>query len=575
MDPRLRRSSAASLREPNFSSPVDRLHRQARQSILFEERESPVFRDDLFSSPHLSRTKPLGRTGTTETLVSPTEPHPGQRLPAPPGGWTPGSTQERHELTEIFPILDPVVSKRSSFTLKSSPVTLELPLDVNAIEAQPSDFAVASGARYPRPNWLQHFLNFFPRSPGLKPGAVSGLRVASAAATAHAKATVHHQSYLHKRRQQVYITEYEAGESLQPKRIPVTLNHVSGLQHYLLEASKPRFKAPSLRVIYVQNNEEAMDFLTNIFHLDHASFEKFEGSFKDWIHERKSHRDSSRTTISWKPSYDVTRDIVCTVFGLDFGSGLAGIQAASNTALPGKRSPDPRISITGQSALRPQRISVYVQRTLDGFPQAGKMGVFNTTTSEKWKCAHQNTILIYDNSNDDCEETIQGPALLDLQWNAGTTRMQNSETALIKTLEDILLYIFHKVLRAWREQLSLLSMQYTELEDRVYGQPSDDSHATELWAMSKYLWGIAKLVNRHSNLIEDVQENFNQFAERGTDCEWLEDLSRDFRQISITIQEDYIRPTEHMIDLVRQPARFTLFKLMRDFADIEGIHADV
>ena len=61
---------------------------------------------------------------------------------------------------------------------------------------------------------------------------------------------------------------------------------------------------------------------------------------------------------------------------------------------------------------------------------------------------------------------------------------------------------------------------------------------------------MAKLVNRHSNLIEDVQENFNQFAERSNDYDWLDDVSKSFRQVSILMQQDFIQPTEHMIDLV-------------------------
>jgi hypothetical protein len=187
------------------------------------------------------------------------------------------------------------------------------------------------------------------------------------------------------------------------------------------------------------------------------------------------------------------------------------------------------------------------------------MGLFNTSAIEKWQCARQNTILIYENVHDDCEEIIQGDALLDLERKAGGAKDEDPAAALVKTMEDILLHVFAKVLRAWRKQLALLSLQHTQLEDRVYGQPSDDSHATELWAMSKYLWGMAKLVNRHSILIEDVQENFNHFAERSGDDNWLDDVLRDFKQASITIQEDFIRPTEHMIDLVRlaDPIPFT------------------
>lgn len=549
MDSKLRQASTASFRERKFSSPSDRLHRQARQSILFEERKSPVFRDDLFSSLPLFSTQGLGRSGTAGTDISPTEAHPGKRLPEPSSGWAPDSSEGHHGLSEIFPIPNPVHLRKTSAVPKSDQITDIHALDENAVEAQHTQSIATARSSYSRLGRLNGLLKLFPGSDNLKPGAITGLQVASTAATAHAKAILHHQSYLHNQRQQIYITEYEVGDSVKPKRVPMTLNSISGIQHYLMEASTSRFTAPLLRVIYVQNNAEAMDFLTNIFRLDHSSFEKFEGSFKDWIHEQKSHRDSSNKTISWKPTYDVTRDIICTVFGLDLGSGLAGVQAAPNIGMPGKKSFDRRVLTTGLSTSRPQRLSVYIQRKLDGFPEVGKMGVFNTSAREKWKCAHQNTILIYENSHDDCEEIIQGQGLLDLEWKASTTD-KDSDAALVRTMEIILQHILIKVLRAWRKQLALLSIQHAQLEDRVYDLPSDDSHATELWAMSKYLWSMAKLVNRHSNLIEDVQEHFNQFAERSNDYDWLDDILRDFRQASVTIQDDFIRPTEHMIDLV-------------------------
>ncbi len=549
MDSKLRRASTASFRERKFSSTSDRLHRQARQSILFEERKSPVFRDDLFSSLPVFRTQGLGRSGTTGADISPTEAHPGKRLPEPSGDWGPESSKAHHELSEIFPIPSPTHLRETSTVPKSDQDTHVPALDENAVEAQHTQSTAIARSSHSRFGFLKRLLNLFPGSDALKPGAITGLKVASTAATAHAKAILHNQSHLRIQRQQIYITEYEVGGSIKPKRVPMTLDSISGIQHYLMEASTSRFTAPLLRVIYVQNNAEAMDFLINIFRLDHTSFEKFEGSFKDWIHEQKSHRDSSNKTISWKPTYDVTRDITCTVFGLDLGSRLAGAQVAPNIALPGKKNFDRRVLTTGLSASHPQRLSVYIQRKLDSFPEVGKMGVFNTSAREKWQCAHQNPILIYENSHDDCEEIIQGQGLLDLEWKASNTDKE-SDAALVRTMEHILLHIFTKVLRAWRKQLALLSIQHGQLEDRVYDQPSDDSHATELWAMSKYLWSMAKLVNRHSNLIEDVQEHFNQFAERSNDHDWLDDILRDFRQASVTIQDDFIRPTEHMIDLV-------------------------
>lgn len=62
---------------------------------------------------------------------------------------------------------------------------------------------------------------------------------------------------------------------------------------------------------------------------------------------------------------DVTRDITCTAFVLDVGSGLVGIQAAPSISPPGKQSIAPGGFAPGPSA---SRLSIYVQRKLEGFP---------------------------------------------------------------------------------------------------------------------------------------------------------------------------------------------------------------
>ena len=380
MDPLEKRSSVASLNERNVSNQTDRLHRQARQSILYEERASPAFRDDLFASLPPFRTQGLGRTGTSGTDISPTDdPHPGTKISESALGRYSLRRDSFRGLSDIFPVPRGSIAKPSPTRRKSS-VAVQLPsLDEEAAEAQIDKASDQHSQNEEAPSLFSRLGSLIPGSGSIKPGAISGLRVASGTAVAHGKAILRQPSYLHSNRQYVYITEYTK-DSAKPTRIPMSLNNISGIQHYLMEASKPRFTPPALRLIYVQNNEEAMDFLTGVFRLDHPSFEKFEGSFKDWVHETRTNQGRLAKTVSWKPSCDLTRDITCTLFGLDLGSSLEN--PVPSLPSPGKKGRSPQAPRQGLSAPQPQRLSVYLQRALDGFPEPGKMGIFNTNATE-------------------------------------------------------------------------------------------------------------------------------------------------------------------------------------------------
>lgn len=290
-----------------------------------------------------------------------------------------------------------------------------------------------------------------------------------------------------------------------------------------------------------------MDFFTDAFCVDHPHFQKSERSFRDWVKAPYANRAAFDKAVAWRPAYDLAREITCTVFGMELANELdTHIAREKTTARNAIRRANKKLSSY-------QRLSVYMQRHLAGFPQGARMDVFNSGTKGWRKWAKANTVLIYESASREQSEIIDPLKLQSLELrHPGSTDERAAIPASVIATENILTHVLGSILQAWRRQIIKLSVQHESLEDQVYERPSDDSHAGGLWGMSQHALEIAKLVNRHSALCQDVREYFNHFAERDQDNGWLEDILKGFHHTSETIKDDFINPTDYMIDLVRK-----------------------
>jgi hypothetical protein len=310
----------------------------------------------------------------------------------------------------------------------------------------------------------------------------------------------------------------------------------------------PRDSLPAAKdSSYVYNHEDAMDFFTDAFCVDHPHFQKSERSFRDWVKAPHANRAAFDKAVAWRPAYDLAREITCTVFGMELANELdTHVAREKTTARDAIRRANKKLSSY-------QRLSVYMQRHLAGFPQGARMDVFNSGTKGWRKWAKANTVLIYESASREQSEIIDPLKLQSLELrHPGSTDERAAIPASVIATENILTHVLGSILQAWRRQIIKLSVQHESLEDQVYERPSDDSHAGGLWGMSQHALEIAKLVNRHSALCQDVREYFNHFAERDRDNGWLEDILKGFHHTSETIKDDFINPTDYMIDLVRK-----------------------
>jgi hypothetical protein len=288
-----------------------------------------------------------------------------------------------------------------------------------------------------------------------------------------------------------------------------------------------------------------MDFLTDAFCIDHPHFQKSERSFRDWVRTPHANRAAFDKAVAWRPAYDLAREVTCIVFGMELGQELDTHIAREHI------TPRAAIRRANNKLSSYQRLSVYMQRHLAGFPQGARMEVFNSGTKGWRKWAKANTVLIYESTSGRQSQIIDALKLqsLELRHPGSTDEWAATPSAIIAT-ENVLTNVLDSILKAWRRQITKLSVQHERLEDQVYERPSDDSHAGGLWGMSQHALEMAKLVNRHYALCQDVREYFNYFAEREEDNGWLEDVLKGFRQTSDTIKDDFINPTDYMIDLV-------------------------
>jgi ribosomal protein S15P/S13E len=347
---------------------------------------------------------------------------------------------------------------------------------------------------------------------------------------------------------------------------PRLFDNVANLRKYLEEEDHP----PSLlRLIYACNNEEAVNYLSNAFGISSSSADTGERSFRDWMQDDRDLRRASHKAIRWRPAFDLARGVICTAFGLDFGSLVGAPERAAAAAQKSRVA-------QSTAALYRQRIAVYMQRAASGALPGPRVTRFNSGSRHLHAMARRDTIIVCEYSSGEAGEIVSANVLLglnpDLTPRGPTTNINKpltssspnhsaASSASLPTLQAVLSHIVDGLFHLWRDQIALIHEPHAALEDHIYAHPADASCARDVWALSQRLHNMLKLINRHSKVVEAVHDDFRYFAERdggdaGDDSddegqEWLTPLLDDFEVLGENLMTDYLQPLENMIDLVR------------------------
>ena len=112
-------------------------------------------------------------------------------------------------------------------------------------------------------------------------------------------------------------------------------------------------------------------------------------------------------------------------------------------------------------------------------------------------------------------------------------------------LEDI----WMAVAEVWEDSLNLFRNHVGILLDKIYENPANESLAPSLWTNSDYWLSAERLVSIHVNVVRECQANLLETSDR-PDIQWLEAIPGNFQRLSNLVQEDLVKPTTGLTDLM-------------------------
>ena len=116
----------------------------------------------------------------------------------------------------------------------------------------------------------------------------------------------------------------------------------------------------------------------------------------------------------------------------------------------------------------------------------------------------------------------------------------------------ILQDIWHALASNWEDFLDIANHHIGILEDKIYEFPADESRADEIWRNSNNWLKTERTMFVHTDILKEVQVNLKEMAEdpSANDSPWLESNTAELQRLSTRIQEDLVKPTASLSDLM-------------------------
>jgi hypothetical protein len=153
--------------------------------------------------------------------------------------------------------------------------------------------------------------------------------------------------------------------------------------------------------------------------------------------------------------------------------------------------------------------------------------------------------------------------------DGGDLEISSTDIGVVRALKNVLAGIVAGVLETWNMEIAELDDQFEALEARIYGNPSDDTPAADLWSLSKHLLGVQQSMEAHVDMMKSMEETLNRYiSEYGNQLSdwgvkgqgefwgleskdpWLQPYVEEMRDLAKNIEDDHIKYANQMIDLV-------------------------
>lgn len=111
--------------------------------------------------------------------------------------------------------------------------------------------------------------------------------------------------------------------------------------------------------------------------------------------------------------------------------------------------------------------------------------------------------------------------------------------------------VWKSIAENWENFLDACNDHVSILEDKIYEGPADETRAPELWTNSSMWLKVERLVWIHIAVLKEMQGHLRDLAgELAIEDNWLESSTSDFEKLSNLVQEDLIKPTANLADLM-------------------------
>ncbi|KAL8774961.1 MAG: hypothetical protein Q9209_000440 [Squamulea sp. 1 TL-2023] len=334
-----------------------------------------------------------------------------------------------------------------------------------------------------------------------------------------------------------------------------------------------------LRVFHVQNATWATHFLLRKFNIS-ASDDLVGTDFGYYVKNKHRERRGKPllTGKSWKTTHDPWRAINRTSFGLDYLKPyrVSNPQRQDRRDTTGKMMELSCYDEDDNPAygwdVYAQRLSCYIQHKEPPSEIPGYPAIENPyENGSKKKDPHEyfprlesldngNAIIIFENS---CSGSIDDTMVeARSQWESKWRRLpfylayesqnvSNDDTMALECMKIILADIWKSISESWDRLIDLSNVHVDCLQDRIYEQPADESRAPELWTNASNWLKVERLVTIHTNVVKEMQDNLRELASEPTaEDNWLEKSPGDMERIGTLVQEDLVKPTDSLNDLM-------------------------
>lgn len=353
-------------------------------------------------------------------------------------------------------------------------------------------------------------------------------------------------------------------------------------------ANEAKTRHPALRVMHIQNADWGREFVMRKFNIDPRDA-LIGMSFGKWAAFPAPQKRGGRPMLDGKAfrnQRDPWRGITRCAFGMDYlktylpGRCPAGKDGYKNGELNGW---DAMGNANYTNDVYVQRLSVYVQK-YDGEPKVPTdpdlRNPYNREEVEEFEMQKRRysaqaeqaglkdyfpilktldngtTVIIFEDSMtgyaDDC--LIQARREIENRWRKLTLFLPKEELDEEQLGRECMNLVLSDVLKAlttsWEKYLHKSSAHVSILEEKIYDQPADESRAPELWLNSSTWLKVERLVYTHQDIIKEVKTYLANLYDTEPDEHWLASTGEDFERIEHLVQEDLVKPTDSLSDLM-------------------------